>query len=237
MASLSVPQLKEYISEILRGADLNSLSSKRVRQLLEEKLGADLTERKKEIDDIVMEMITASQNEGGEGGDDRRKKRVENGKDDSDSVIQPSVHSGYQLPPQAPAANLWWHGGPTTYQDNYLNSTTPSIQPHQAYPPSYGITAPQQQQSAVPVKRKKESTYSRKCRLSPELAAVVGSNEMARHDVVKKMWEIVKSRNLYDPKNKQFAICDDQLMTVFGVRRFRTFGMMKYLKTHITDQR
>jgi len=83
--------------------------------------------------------------------------------------------------------------------------------------------------------RKGESGYTKKCKLSPELASIVGSNEMARHDVVKKMWQIVKERNLLDPKNKQFAICDDQLMKVIGTKRFRTFGMMKYLKTHISD--
>lgn len=38
-----------------------------------------------------------------------------------------------------------------------------------------------------------------------------------------------------DPKNKQFAICDDELMKVIGVKRFRTFGMMKYLKSHFVD--
>merc|ERR1712071_338430 len=37
----------------------------------------------------------------------------------------------------------------------------------------------------------------------------------------------------YDPKNKQFALCDEQLLKVFGVKRFRTFSMMKYLKTHL----
>jgi chromatin remodeling complex protein RSC6 len=39
---------------------------------------------------------------------------------------------------------------------------------------------------------------------------------MARHEVVKKVWAIIKERNLYDPKNKQFAICDDELLKVFG---------------------
>lgn len=38
-----------------------------------------------------------------------------------------------------------------------------------------------------------------------------------------------------DPKNKQFAICDDELFKVIGVKRFRTFGMMKYLKNHFVD--
>jgi len=89
--------------------------------------------------------------------------------------------------------------------------------------------------AAVGAKRKGESGYTKKCKLSPELAAIVGSNEMARHDVVKKMWQIVKERELLDPKNKQFAICDDQLMKVIGTKRFRTFGMMKYLKHHISD--
>lgn len=35
-----------------------------------------------------------------------------------------------------------------------------------------------------------------------------------------------------DPSNKQYAICDDDLLKVIGVKRFRTFGMMKFLKNH-----
>jgi len=60
----------------------------------------------------------------------------------------------------------------------------------------------------------------------------MGSEALPRHEVVKKMWAIIKERNLYDPSNKQFAICDDDLMKVIGVKRFRTFGMMKFLKNH-----
>ena len=39
---------------------------------------------------------------------------------------------------------------------------------------------------------------------------------MPRHEVVKKLWQVIKERNLQDPANKQFAICDDQLLKVFG---------------------
>lgn len=83
--------------------------------------------------------------------------------------------------------------------------------------------------------RKPGTGYTKECTLSPELAAVMGQPTMARHEVVKQMWKLVKEKNLYDPKNKQFAICNDELLTVFGVRRFRTFGMMKYLKNHFVD--
>ncbi|KAF2904385.1 hypothetical protein ILUMI_01787 [Ignelater luminosus] len=76
------------------------------------------------------------------------------------------------------------------------------------------------------------SGYTKTMNLSPELAALVGQSSMARHEVVKKVWSIIKERDLYDPKNKQYAICDDALFKVIGVKRFRTFGMMKYLKGH-----
>lgn len=72
-------------------------------------------------------------------------------------------------------------------------------------------------------------------KLSPELSDIMGTESMPRPEVVKKMWSIIKERNLYDPKNKQFAVCDEQLQKVFGVKRFRTFGMMKYLKAHFID--
>jgi upstream activation factor subunit UAF30 len=87
--------------------------------------------------------------------------------------------------------------------------------------------------AAVIVPPKKKTGFAKNCRLSPELARVMGNDEMPRHEVVKRMWAIVKERNLYDPENKQFAICDAELRVVFGVDRFRTFGMMKYLKHHI----
>ncbi|KAG1655405.1 Upstream activation factor subunit UAF30 [Nymphon striatum] len=66
-------------------------------------------------------------------------------------------------------------------------------------------------------KKKRETAYSRKCLLSPDLAAIVGSSEMARSEVVKKMWEVVRERNLFFPKNKQFALCDEQFLKVFGM--------------------
>lgn len=39
--------------------------------------------------------------------------------------------------------------------------------------------------------------FTKTCTLTPELAAVVGSDQMARHEVVKKVWSIIKEKNLY----------------------------------------
>lgn len=77
-------------------------------------------------------------------------------------------------------------------------------------------------------KKAKYTGFTRPYRLSPELASLMGAKELPRHEVVKKVWAIIKEKNLYDPKNKQFAICDAALEKVIGVKRFRTFGMMKW---------
>jgi len=58
MSSISIDQLRHEIQQILKDADLNTLSSKKVRQMLENTFKCDFAERKKEIDDILMSEIT-----------------------------------------------------------------------------------------------------------------------------------------------------------------------------------
>jgi hypothetical protein len=58
MATISADKLRHEIQIILRDADLNTLSSKKVRQMLETIFKCDFTERKREIDDILMGEIT-----------------------------------------------------------------------------------------------------------------------------------------------------------------------------------
>jgi len=70
-------------------------------------------------------------------------------------------------------------------------------------------------------------------KLSEQLAEVVGGNEMPRHEVVKRMWAYIKENKLQDPKNKQFIVCDEKLSNVFPTKKFRGFGMTKFLKEHM----
>jgi len=83
--------------------------------------------------------------------------------------------------------------------------------------------------------RKGVSVYSQECVLSEELAEIMGTDRMARKDVVSKMWQIFKERQIQDPKNKQYVICDEQLEKLFKVKKFKAFGMMKILKSHMKD--
>ena len=85
-------------------------------------------------------------------------------------------------------------------------------------------------------KPKRNTGLNADVKLSADLAAIVGSNKMPRTQVVKKMWEVIKSRGLQDPKDKRFIrIIDDDFKKVFpDVDRVQAFGLLKYLKEHMT---
>merc|ERR1711862_30230 len=88
-------------------------------------------------------------------------------------------------------------------------------------------------------KKKRKSTpgakngYTAPPKLSAELADIVGGEEMPRHEVVKRMWACIKENQLQDPKNKQMIKCDDKLSEVIPTKKFRGFGMTKFLKDHM----
>ncbi len=69
---------------------------------------------------------------------------------------------------------------------------------------------------------------------SPQLAAVVGSNQLPRGQVVSKMWDYIKKNNLQNPKNKREIIADDKLKPIFGGKdRVSMFEMNKHLAGHL----
>jgi hypothetical protein len=78
-------KLRREIQIILKDADLNTLSSKKVRQMLEALFKCDFTERKKEIDDILMSEITTrdtTQTNNDEQEDNDDDAQVETSDDD-----------------------------------------------------------------------------------------------------------------------------------------------------------
>jgi upstream activation factor subunit UAF30 len=71
-------------------------------------------------------------------------------------------------------------------------------------------------------------------KLSEELSAVVGIKRAPRHEVVKRMWRYIKENDLQWPKNKQWIKSDEKLFTLIGQKKFKGFGMTKYLKDHMS---
>jgi DNA topoisomerase-1 len=63
---------------------------------------------------------------------------------------------------------------------------------------------------------KKGGRFSSKMKLSDELKAVVGDEDLSRGDVTKKLWEYIKKHKLQDPKNKRRIVPDAKLAKIFG---------------------
>ncbi|WP_091742877.1 SWIB/MDM2 domain-containing protein [Phenylobacterium immobile] len=81
---------------------------------------------------------------------------------------------------------------------------------------------------------KKTNALQKPLTPSPELAAVVGSAQLSRGEVVSKIWDYIKKNNLQNPANKREILADDKLKPVFdGKPAVSMFEMNKHLAKHL----
>jgi chromatin remodeling complex protein RSC6 len=81
---------------------------------------------------------------------------------------------------------------------------------------------------------KKPNALQKPLQPSSELAAVVGSGQITRGEVVSKVWDYIKKNNLQNPQNKREIVADDKLKAVFGGKdRVSMFEMNKHLAAHL----
>ena len=240
--------LIKSITEILESADLNVMTAKLVRNELKAKLNAeDLDSRKKQINSIITDVIN-------ELNQKQSKVKVE----DKDIKSEPFVNNKSEATPKnhkqkepkqsddSSSDDLSDANEDNEDNDEQLarklqneeldskrrttrNKSTKSVKKTK---PKRNRSNSNDNETEKP-KKKRKSGYMKPCVLSPDLADFLGEPEMARHEVVKRIWSYVKDNNLLDPKNKQFAICDNQLNKIFGRKRVRMFGMMKFLAKHL----
>lgn len=271
MADISKEDLKKEIQDILKDADLDNTSAKKVRLELQEKLDCDLTDRKKEVDQLVMEVIDEQTQEDDEEEEEeeeesdseeesqkKKKKPVSRkkaasesgseyspeGSDDEDEL--PSDGGGSDYEPDEPVGRVG--RGKAGKKKSRRDSDDESS----------GEEWGGRKKASKKGRKRRDSTddddsdyekpkpkranksgagkgngYTAPVKLTSELADIVGGDEMPRHEVVKRMWQYIKDNKLQDPKNKQFIKCDEKLSKVIPTKKFRGFGMAKYLKDHM----
>jgi len=71
--------------------------------------------------------------------------------------------------------------------------------------------------------------------LSAELEAVVGPGPLPRGQVVKKLWDYIKTNDLQNPSNKRNILADEKLLPLFGGKKEVTmFEMTKLVSAHMS---
>lgn len=72
-------------------------------------------------------------------------------------------------------------------------------------------------------------------KLSKELIDVLGETELPRADVLKKLWDYIRTNNLQDPKDKRNIRPDDKLGKVFGSEEpLSMFQMTKLVNNNLS---
>jgi len=236
---IGADKLRREIQIILKDADLNTLSSKKVRQMLEALFKCDFTERKKEIDDILMAEITTrdtSQTNNDEQDDNDDDAQVETSDDEKPAPSHTKKnkkqqrranhnHNNQQITPITKSEE-------ELAMEIHQQENRPSLRHSRPIKTTSSLSS--KKTPTIKVERRKTS-YNKELDLSDQLANVVGGNQMPRSEVVKRMWAYFKEHNLLDPHNKQYVNCDETLAKLFGRKRIRAFGMLKDLTKHMSD--
>ncbi len=71
---------------------------------------------------------------------------------------------------------------------------------------------------------------------SDALAAVIGSEPVARTQVIKKLWDYIKAEGLQDAANKRAINADSKLLAVFGKPQVTMFELAGIVGKHLTAE-
>ncbi|RLN74691.1 hypothetical protein BBJ28_00003165 [Nothophytophthora sp. Chile5] len=210
--AVDVGQLTEAIRLILKDADLEQLSRRMIRKQLEAQFHTDLSPYKDLINASILELIEQQQAE--EEGDEEEEEREpdpseeEEDGDDEEEQEQQAARAARQARKKA----------------------TPKKKPT---PKKRKRKSEADAEDGGEPTKKAVSGFNMQLSLSPELAAVVGADTMARPQIVKALWAYIREHSLQDPANKKTILFDDTLRGVFQRDSVTMFSMNKFVKRHV----
>ncbi|KAI0501526.1 hypothetical protein KFK09_016471 [Dendrobium nobile] len=200
----SEAELVQRLRDFLRISDLSTTTAAIVRRKLEEDFGVDLTEKKTFIrEQIDIFLGELNENEEEDVEAEEVKLEEEEGGSRGEEDEDEEVEEDEEGEEKEGSSN--GGSGSGKRSSNKLS---------------------------VEVK-KRGGGFTKLCSLSPLLQEFVGVPELARTEVVKRLWGYIRENNLQDPSNKRKIICDERLQNLFKVNMIDMFQMNKALTNHI----
>lgn len=104
------------------------------------------------------------------------------------------------------------------------------------YKPTMGFAWPEVKTDGrrKPARRRTpNAAFMKPLRVSPMLAAVIGSDPLPRTEVVSRLWAYIKKHKLQDPVNKRMVNADAKLRVIFGKDQVSMFEMAGLIGKHV----
>ncbi|XP_008792696.1 upstream activation factor subunit spp27-like isoform X1 [Phoenix dactylifera] len=200
---VSDSELVERLREFLRASDLSTTTTAIVRRKLEEDFGVDLSSKKAFIREQVDLFLHSELNDNKEVEEDDGLGREEGERDREEGRGEADEEEDDEQEDDEEEED---EGGSS--RKRRLTKLNKEV-------------------------KKRGGGFTKLCSLSPALQQFVGESELARTEVVKKLWAYIRQNNLQDPNNKKKIICDERLQSIFNVSTIDMFQMNKALSKHI----
>ncbi|ODQ82241.1 hypothetical protein BABINDRAFT_10707 [Babjeviella inositovora NRRL Y-12698] len=217
---MSEPALNEYIptiDAILNVSDFEKISVKKIRNALQALFEVDFHPYKKQIQQLIIlryNLLLSLREEGHLGPAPTPSEELEN------------TVTKLRLENEILAARLNSHVTAKVIEEN--NSPVEKRKVKRK-------TNTDDNTEKKKIKRNTENNaFTRPLRLSAQLAAFLGVESCARTEVVKKMWDYIKTHNLQNPEDRREILCDAKMEHVFQTNKMTMFSMNKYLVEHLS---
>nr|GEW16774.1 hypothetical protein [Tanacetum cinerariifolium]GEW16775.1 hypothetical protein [Tanacetum cinerariifolium] len=243
---LTDSELLKHLHNVLKTSDLDTATAATVRRRLEEQLDIDLSEKKtyirKQIDLYLQSHYTNdNNNDGNKDDDEEEEKDLGNVKEEE---IDDDVGGSGNVSPKDDESEEGESEGEESEDETdeeeedtldyiSLNEAISLRLVHENMDMLFSIVISKRKKTTPNGKKRGGGGFSKPCALSPQLQKLVGEPEMARTEVVKKIWVYIKEKDLQNPKNKRKILCDDTLHDIFRVKSIDMFQMNKALSKHI----
>ncbi|PWA76674.1 DEK, C-terminal [Artemisia annua] len=206
-------ELLKHLHNVLKTSDLDTATAATVRRRLEEQLDIDLSDKKtyirKQIDLYLQSHYNDNNPEPEKEGEEGEEKDLGNVKEEEESDGSVSAKDDESEKGESEEESEEESDDEDVKSNGKRNKTTPNG------------------------KKRGGGGFSKPCALSPQLQKLIGEPEMARTEVVKKIWVYIKEKDLQNPKDKRKILCDDTLHEIFRVKSINMFQMNKALTKHI----
>ncbi|ORZ20749.1 SWIB/MDM2 domain-containing protein [Absidia repens] len=244
---MNIEKFKPRVLDILRSSDLETISAKSVRKILQQGTSEPLDEYKKDLNALIMQCldivsetappVVKKESPPISSSTSKYSSHLSSAPSTT-SIDQPKRPTPPPPRPRSSASNSKKRTSEMIDSDDEdgTKSTTSTTSSSKSTKKKSSTPKKPAKKRNVDAATLQKNPFTKSWLLSDTLSNVTGETALSRPGVVKALWKYIKENQLQDPANKTFIVCDEKLKRVFdGQDRIHCFTMNKFIGKHLSD--